>query len=276
MDRFLLTVITKSDIHVVIRSNNERTVGLCYFLACKQLTMDQITLIKEKPFEKAVLKTFEIGKQYQEKKILIGLDADILLFGDAMDYVTYIMNQRDAGKTFRVDFPIFDKFKGRVHGVHVYNNFYSSDFYQFYSSLDLDRDINKKESHAVELYCEGENLRANERPRFICAKHDYFQFFRDIFEKNRSRFFRMNDDTKKTMLNFLYLRQKESIDDFDYNVALEGLFSVETGKNCNRVLADIDLCEKESLSPDLYPVIMKTLSKCRILPKVSKETSNWK
>ena len=76
------------DVHVVVRSANERTTSVATQLACAQLQSDHdISVIAEVPFEAALRATYAIGLAVG-KKWTMALDADILLAPNAIVELT--------------------------------------------------------------------------------------------------------------------------------------------------------------------------------------------
>jgi hypothetical protein len=72
------------DLHVVVRSANERTISVATRLACAQLQSDNdICVIAEVPFEAALRATYTIALD-AGKKWTMALDADILLAPNAI------------------------------------------------------------------------------------------------------------------------------------------------------------------------------------------------
>ena len=53
-----------SDTCVVIRSAGERTEELCRYLAAQQVPEENVVVIREHPFSRAVLKSFEVGLDF--------------------------------------------------------------------------------------------------------------------------------------------------------------------------------------------------------------------
>lgn len=112
------------DATIVIRSSNERTIDLCEFLIKAQFNTDQIFLIKEEPFSKAVQKTFEIGIE-NKKKWTLAIDADVLIFPDSINRMLEkadSLKQEVLSKIFVYQgFVACNLFKNfRAGGLHLY------------------------------------------------------------------------------------------------------------------------------------------------------------
>ena len=68
----------------VIRSAGERTEQMCLQLLGKQVAADRIRIVREVPFEKALLSCYQIGI-HSGADWLLTLDADVLLLPDAVE-----------------------------------------------------------------------------------------------------------------------------------------------------------------------------------------------
>ena len=66
------------DVSIIIRGIGERTEDFCKYIIEKQVPPNQITIINEKPFWRAVQKTFEIGIE-QSRRWTLAVDADVFL-----------------------------------------------------------------------------------------------------------------------------------------------------------------------------------------------------
>lgn len=110
----------RDDVLVVIRSVGEKTEKLCYDIACDQVGEENVIIIQEKPFWKAVKKTFELGVA-SNKKWTLALDADVLLKQNAVNEL--ILNaQKYGSKLFIYQGWVTDKIFGsnRSGGPHLY------------------------------------------------------------------------------------------------------------------------------------------------------------
>ena len=258
--------VDKSDLILVLRTNNERTIDICKELAAAQVGEDKIVVINEKPFFKAVIKTFEIGIKSQSK-YLIALDADILLFSDAIEYMMEEANNMDSD-WFRMDFPIYDKFRGRVTGVHFYNNKYSERFYDYLLANDKTNAI-RPEYNSLREFCEMRNLIYNYIPHYIVGKHDYFQYYNDIYRKYTVRERRSHLE-KNTEILYERLRKfnESYIDDYDYFFALRAF--EDSMKGCIRegnVSEEFGIKEKMPIGKKEEIFIKKNCLKNRIMNK---------
>jgi hypothetical protein len=112
----------RDDVILVIRSVGEKTEKVCYDIACDQVGEENVIIIHEKPFWKAIKKTFELGVS-SNKKWTLALDADVLLKENAVDEM--ILNAKKYGsKLFVYQGWVTDKIFGanRSGGPHLYYN----------------------------------------------------------------------------------------------------------------------------------------------------------
>ena len=65
------------DVFAVIRSTGERTTQLTQQLLNEQLTENQVAIIHEKPFRRALERTYEIGIE-KNYRWTLAVDADVL------------------------------------------------------------------------------------------------------------------------------------------------------------------------------------------------------
>jgi hypothetical protein len=110
----------RDDVLVVIRTVGEKTEKICYDIACDQVGEENVVIIHEKPFWKAVKKTFEMGIA-SNKKWTLALDADVLLKENAVNEM--ILNAKKYGsKLFIYQGWVTDKIFGsnRSGGPHLY------------------------------------------------------------------------------------------------------------------------------------------------------------
>jgi hypothetical protein len=235
-----------------------------------QFPQSQCDVICEKPFSAAVRRTFEIGAAY-EGRYLIALDADILLFPDAVEYMLYEVERYDKGAWFRIDFPIYDKFRGRTTGVHFYNNRYSRDFLLYLQNSGKEGVV-RPEYDNLKAFCARTGLGYSYIPHYIVGKHDYFQYYRDIYRKYYMREPRCRvDGSSEHMLLTLQQLKRSYIDDFDYVVALQGFEDSrddlpETGDICSQE----GIREKGSITHEDQDIIHRSLSSNCILKKALK------
>ncbi len=258
----------KKDLIIVIRTNRERTVDLCKSICLDVMPDKNIFVISESPFIKAVVRTFEIASLYPAEYV-IGLDADIILFPDAIDYMLYEAEKMSSKSFFRIDFPIYDKFRGRVTGVHFYNNRYSESFLEFLLKNSSDGFI-RPEYNNVKKFCEENNLSYQNIPHYIVGKHDYFQYYKDLYRKYLLRAKRsVYDKNADELRNNIKLFMERFIDDYDYIVVMNAF---DDGIKGNIFKEDIcqylGIKEKSRLTDDEIRIIKNNIKNNKIMKKV--------
>jgi hypothetical protein len=109
-----------SDIVLVVRSSDERTVKFSTRQRLNQFPGGNIQLVREQPFEVALRKCYEIGHQ-SRAKWLITLDADIFVLPGALRKLVAIAEEM-PDYYFQTQGRIFDKIFGtyRPAGSRVY------------------------------------------------------------------------------------------------------------------------------------------------------------
>lgn len=98
------------DTLVVIRSSGERTESLCLGIIKKQVPQNNVKIIKEKPFEKALQVSLELGA-LSNKSWTIVIDADTLLFENSVK-VLRSKFEKLPNHVFMLQGLIFDRILG--------------------------------------------------------------------------------------------------------------------------------------------------------------------
>lgn len=248
-------------IAIVLRKKNERTFRWCEQIVRKQSKQMEasVHVVEEVPFFQAVLKTFEIGRGLNST-ILLAIDADILLFDQAVNKIVSFANDKLNFDTFRVDYFVDDKFRGKqTAGVHLYSGEYLKDFLFFLESDDAVRDSLRPEYDNVKAFSEKRNLGYQIFSPFLVGKHDYCQYYTDIIQKyylrkQRCLFDNSLDEAKQ------YLERCISFypHDLDYRIALEvfqmdAALDIVTAMIFNR----FSLVEKDPLTDTEMKQILK-------------------
>ena len=108
------------DVFVVVRANGERTTRVSLKLVSYQVPKDNILVINETPFSKAVKTTFQKGIEANQKWTL-ALDADVLLKTGA---IKELINRAESlpQNFFMIQGRVLDKFFcfGRNGGPHLF------------------------------------------------------------------------------------------------------------------------------------------------------------
>ncbi|MEC7754758.1 MAG: hypothetical protein VYB44_12075 [Bacteroidota bacterium] len=166
------------DVTVVIRAAGERTEKLCQYIIEQQVPSDQVYVIHERPFWKAVQRTFEIGIQ-QKRKWTIAVDADVLLRMDAIARMINIASELRS-PFFCYQGYVMDYVFGRPRdgGPHLYNTTYIPKALEV---LKSDSTIHRPESDTYKelaklgIYTFVDNI--------VFGTHDYYQHPRDYYRK---------------------------------------------------------------------------------------------
>lgn len=108
------------DVTVIIRAAGERTEKLCQYIVEQQVPKNQVFVIHERPFWKAVQKTFEIGLE-QKRKWTLAVDADILLKNSAISEM--LTTAQDYDNLYVYQGHVYDYVfgKARSGGPHLYS-----------------------------------------------------------------------------------------------------------------------------------------------------------
>lgn len=202
------------NVTVVIRSSGERTEKACYDIVRKQLSSNNIFIIKEKPFSLAVKRNFEIGIK-EDRKFTLALDADILLRDNAVEDMIDRMENL-SNDYFMYQGCVYDKFYGdfRAGGPHLYRTSLLREAIKY---IPVDGSNLRPESATyIEMKKKGFHYYCD---NIYYGLHDFGQFKIDIYRK----FFLHAKKHKVLVHNFLDKWKKNIIDDEDYIIALRGL-----------------------------------------------------
>src|SRR5690606_39569755 len=70
--------LVMNDLVVIVRTAGERTFELSHSLLLAQVPADRVLVVDERPFEKALRRTYELGIEHAARWTMT-LDADVLL-----------------------------------------------------------------------------------------------------------------------------------------------------------------------------------------------------
>ncbi|RJP62041.1 MAG: hypothetical protein C4541_00465 [Candidatus Auribacter fodinae] len=249
------------DLIIVIRTADERTAGLCKEILKKQVDAGRIHVIEEKPFFRAVQKTIEIGSQ-STAPYLLALDADMLLYPDAMEYIFHALTLHDFNLSLKWSFWVHDKFRGEVKaGIHLYNNRYSKEFYAFLKKIDPAGEWLRPESDNMKIFAKQHNLEYSYAPEHIVAQHDFHQYYRDLFPKYRLRYLRCKNDGKvDNVQTYIAEQLAENPNDMDFAFVQAIFDTAEENVTLNDILNRCGIDEKQPLKPDEHKAIINELS----------------
>ncbi len=178
------------DMLFVIRGAGERTEAACEAWV-RRLVEDaggtphnQVSVVRERPFSKAVRATFERGRD-GGRAWVVGIDADALLLADAIERLRVICACADGG-AFAITPLLMCKFYGGIccKGVHVYPQRLMSRAIGMIEQSGSADDL-KPESAVVRAM--GEKGFRAQGPPVVVGVHDYEQSYRHIYLKARLR-----------------------------------------------------------------------------------------
>jgi hypothetical protein len=228
--------------YVIIRAAGENTEQLCYDIVVAQVGKENVQIIHETPFSKAVQRTFEIGIE-KGKKWTLALDADVLLKSNAIqELVSWADKQEDY--FFELQGRLLDKLFNtyRPGGPHLYRTKflnYAMDF------LEEGAKTHRPESFTYQKMADlGYHYYHHNS---VYGIHDYFQSPKDIFRKAFFHAHKHRFLTEHFVSNWAKLD-----DDSDYQVAIKGFL---TGlKYDKQVQADVsffrDFSEQNNINFD--------------------------
>lgn len=209
----------QENVSVVIRSSDERTTNLCFHIVESQVEKKNIFIIQEKPFFRAVKKTFEIGID-QNLTWTLAVDADILLREKAIQDI--IKNVEKLPKKIQEKLYVYQghvlcKVFGRPRqaGLHLYQ------------TKHLQTALKEVCNNPGSLRPESSTYKAMNKMGFyhyvdnkLYALHDYEQYSIDLFRKG---YFIAKKFFKPEYLSYLlpFWKENEAEDD-DYKFILEG------------------------------------------------------
>jgi hypothetical protein len=223
----------RDDVLVVIRSVGEKTEKICYDIACDQVGEENVIIIQEKPFWRAVKKTFELGVA-SNKKWTLALDADVLLKENAVNEM--ILNAKKYGtKLFIYQGYIFDYILGiyREGGPHLYQN---NHLEKAQNIIDADPFIIRPETYVQKkMIAQFGAIKITDNKVF--GLHDFYQSSFDYFRK--SFLHGVKDESFGGVFFTNYC--KNVLLDINFKIMLEGW--AIASENSKRVELNIDYFE---------------------------------
>lgn len=166
------------DVTVVIRAAGERTEELCQYIVEQQVPKEQVFVIHEKPFWKAVQRTFEIGIE-QGRKWTLAVDADVLLKEGALTEM--IARASSYGNSLYVyQGHVMDFIFGRIRpgGPHLYQSEY---FHLLSFEDEALKNSLRPESDTYKILAKKGKMMIQDS--LIFGIHDYFQYQKDLYRK---------------------------------------------------------------------------------------------
>jgi len=168
----------QSDIVLVVRSSDERTVEFSTKQLSNQFPKGNIQLVREQPFEVALRKCYEIGHQ-SRAKWLITLDADIFVLPGALQKLVAIAEEM-PDYYFQTQGRIFDKIFGnyRPAGSRVYRVSLLGSAIK--NMPEVGSEIRPETATLKRMSALGHPSRL---VGLVTGIHDYEQFYCDLYRK---------------------------------------------------------------------------------------------
>jgi len=199
---------------VIVRSADEATQMLCQQLIENEVSKENIAVVREVPFSRAVRKTFELGLE-SDKKWTLAVDADILLRENAIkDMVNWAEQCEDY--FFELQGRVFDKFfcTPRPGGPHLYRTEYLEKAISF-----IPGDPNHLRPESYTYHKMAETGLHFYHDLEVYGIHDFFQYYRDIHRKC----FVHASKHGQYLEYFLTQWTARANDDTDYVFAIKGI-----------------------------------------------------
>lgn len=263
-----------SNVAVIIRSVGERTEALCRHLVEQQVPPQHVVVIHERPFSKAVQRSFEIGLDYGLDWTLC-VDADVLLREDGIQTLVEAASKLPE-TTFTFSGCVVDKLLGhsRPGGGHLYRTQHCQSALAFIE--ESDRQIRP------ERYIKGQMKEAGfpyvVNKQLVAGVHDFEQYYTDIYRKcfvhaHKHSYILYLPEMWKLLSKF----------DGDYRIALRGWKAgiqfrgdvrtdiADFPRSIDHVLRGQRLVEKEHLQLDEFKIDVD-----EIIKHALKEYGIWK
>lgn len=201
------------DLSVVIRTTQERTLGLCRRLIAEQLGYDGISVVEEAPASQMVRRTHETGME-SGLPWLLAVDADVLIAEGAIDKL-YEMAMQTPDHVFLILGYAQDKFAGgpRTVGLQLFRTAFCR------LALDNipDESVMRPDSH-IRLALKNAG-HPHVQTHVVVGLHDYYQYYRDLYRKG----FKYAKKWRRMIPLFESFWTRMADQDPDYRVALWGL-----------------------------------------------------
>ena len=194
----------------------ERTSDLCRYIIEQQVLPENIFVINEIPFSKAVQKTFAIGLQ-NNLPWTIAVDADVLISNQGLRKLISCAEAYHA-PFFKGNCRGVDKYFGSVRTIcpHIYHTSY----FEFAIKAFPQEEFLRPESHILDIVNAHYQLSVAKFSDII-AIHDFEQGYSDIFRKT---YIYAKKHPEK--INFFIKYWSSHLgSDIDYLVALSGLYN---------------------------------------------------
>ncbi len=227
-----------SNVCLVLRTAGERTAELARKLVESQKPYNEVFVIQEVPFGRAVEKTFEIGIE-SGKKWTIGMDADVLLTSKAIaTLVNFAESRKDY--VFEVEGRLFDKLFGgpRWCGLHLYRTAMLDRALEIAKRRDS---VHRPEFHVISGMHEAGFTQV--RSNAILGIHDFEQDYTDYYRKGFVHAQKHSQELRILLPTWKFLARCDA----DFAAVLCG---VEAGA-AEAGIASTDVSRFESISKEL-------------------------
>ncbi|MBE2192953.1 MAG: hypothetical protein IAE83_02150 [Anaerolinea sp.] len=263
-----------SNVAVIIRSVGERTEALCRHLVEQQVPPEHVVVIHERPFSKAVQRSFEIGLDFGLDWTLC-VDADVLLRGNGIRMLIEAASTLPES-TFTFSGSVLDKLLGHIRpgGGHLYRTQHVQKALEFIG--DSDSQIRPEKYVKARMNDVGYAYVVNKQ--LTVGVHDFEQYYTDIYRKCFVHAHKHNYISKlPEMWKFL-----SKFDD-DYRIALKGwkagieftgdvrIDIADFPKHIDHILRGQRFVEKDQLQLDEFKIDTAEISM-----RTLQELETWK
>jgi len=204
----------EKDVLIVIRNAGERTTDCCRTLCEKMVGPENVRVIREAPFERALTKMCDIAIEHG-LPWTFSVDADVLLDSDAVSYLwqTAVTSNPNV---FQVQAPIVCKlFRGVRFGMRMYRTAVLPRFREYVPSEGAEH---RPETYAVsKLKEEGGETTLLTEPVGI---HDFEQYYRDMYRTA----YVFGQKFVRRLPELLPAWKDLKTDDPDFQIALRGVY----------------------------------------------------
>lgn len=250
---------------VVTRCSGERTALKLIIDLAEFLPPENIRVVTGIPAAITFMNTYRVASE-SDLPYLLALDGDITIKTDTFQILYKNYLKFDGDKTLRMVCSVDDKFKGtRIAGNHFFYNKWSKQIYE-YMKTEGDMTKSRPESGNIDKFAKKMGLSPVSFRKANLALHDYYQFYRRIFNSQRNLALKsqdkqkLYDECRKRLYSYPTM-------DWDLRIALEGVKYAMSEKrsditlnvvkfiDISDILASIGLVEKDYLIPDLSKYI---------------------
>ena len=203
---------TLENVTVVIRYAGEATLQSLKNQVSQEVDKKNIFVIEEKPFSKAVEKTFSIGIS-NDKKWTLALDADLLLLPNAVEKLLH-SGSKFSDKLYVYQANILDWFKEglKYGGPHLYKTCNLKEALSFVEQNE--NNLRPESAIYRSMTAIGYEVVVEDK---IFAIHDFYQSLKDIYRK---AFF--HGLKHKGYVSMLPVWMKKSVNNTDFEIAVKG------------------------------------------------------